>query len=849
MSIKSTKNNLKKFRRNKLALALLSVLPWVAAGANDVSIKNNAFTSPRDGFTVETVGAVQTILQDNQFISIEWSQFNIGKNETVEFLQPNINSVALNKITSLNGSTIAGNLEANGTVILVNPNGIIFTPDSKIDVGGLVASGLSIETDISSINEKLNLFLNYNNAQGVIRNQGTIKAKNNGIALIGTNVVNTGTITSHVGQINLIAGKDAVISFSQNGLISVSLKKIIEDAGEGVPSGDSIEGIVLLTEDQKQDIFSNAVNHEGLDASPSVIVHGNGSFTIGDIENNGDIIYQSASLDDAQKKVEISSNIDGSSNLSNTAVNIVANNNISLSGSIKLNHSGNINVEAGASIKAIRDGQDPSSKSLPDVSSNPEITQIDDEKVSANPVISTSGGELKLKAASIDITQLDLTTTGGNIRIESDENIQLGNINTSTSSNEVGQSGSGNLTIKVGSDGGSHNSSNYILTSEGNLAVGGKTLIEAINGSVDLNYSAEKTHNFLGGVAAKVAGGSFSISTQSSLNIDTNSNNGGFSGIEADSIEIKIKGFESARSQLEISGDLNSLADDGEVLINLNGYADALLARDKIYTSKIIIKGNSENNSVTALNVNNDWAISAKNSGSVSTDKNKYLEFENIDTLIGGAGNDHFTLGESGSFSTLVGGEGTDTLTGSNVDTVWTIGPDTNTLNAPESDTNKVAWTGTFSGIDALNGGDGNNTFTLNTHFAGTITGGDGNDHFTLGEGGSFSTLVGGEGTDTLTGSNVDTVWTIGTEANTISAKKSTDSVAWVGQFSGIDALNGGDGNNTFTLNTHFAGTITGGAGNDHFTLGEGGSFSTLVGGEGTDTLTGSNVDTVWTIG
>src|SRR5690606_34664069 len=119
------------------------------------------------------------------------------------------------------------------------------------------------------------------------------------------------------------------------------------------------------------------------------------------------------------------------------------------------------------------------------------------------------------------------------------------------------------------------------------------------------------------------------------------------------------------------------------------------------------------------------------NSGSVSTDKNKYLEFENIDTLIGGAGNDHFTLGEGGSFSTLVGGEGTDTLTGSNVATLWTIGTEANTISAKKS-TDSVAWVGQFSGIDALIGGTGVDTFTINTAFTGRIDGGKGADIFEL---------------------------------------------------------------------------------------------------------------------
>ncbi len=58
----------------------------------------------------------------------------------MQYIQPNSQSIALNNILSSNGSTIAGNIDANGKVILVNPNGIVFTQSSAIDVGGLVAS-------------------------------------------------------------------------------------------------------------------------------------------------------------------------------------------------------------------------------------------------------------------------------------------------------------------------------------------------------------------------------------------------------------------------------------------------------------------------------------------------------------------------------------------------------------------------------------------------------------------------------------------------------------------------------------------------------------------------------------
>ena len=78
-------------------------------------------------------------------MAIDWQSYNVGVNERVQYLQPNASSISLNRILSQNGSTIAGRIDANGQVILVNPNGIFFTPASIINVGGIIASGLNIQ--------------------------------------------------------------------------------------------------------------------------------------------------------------------------------------------------------------------------------------------------------------------------------------------------------------------------------------------------------------------------------------------------------------------------------------------------------------------------------------------------------------------------------------------------------------------------------------------------------------------------------------------------------------------------------------------------------------------------------
>ena len=87
------------------------------------------------------------INQQTQNLSLQWNSFNINSNEMVTFVQPNSSSMAVNHINSIDVSTIAGQLNANGQIVLINPNGLIFSEGSVVNVGGIVASGLNINSE------------------------------------------------------------------------------------------------------------------------------------------------------------------------------------------------------------------------------------------------------------------------------------------------------------------------------------------------------------------------------------------------------------------------------------------------------------------------------------------------------------------------------------------------------------------------------------------------------------------------------------------------------------------------------------------------------------------------------
>jgi len=109
---------------------------------------------------------------------------------------------------------VLGNINANGHVILMNPHGVFFGRDAKIDVGGLVASGLAINPD-----DFMNGDFAFNaieGTDGAVINQGLITAATGGdVVLQGKSVDNQGLITANLGSVALAAGEETVLTANQ----------------------------------------------------------------------------------------------------------------------------------------------------------------------------------------------------------------------------------------------------------------------------------------------------------------------------------------------------------------------------------------------------------------------------------------------------------------------------------------------------------------------------------------------------------------------------------------------------------------------------------------------------------
>ncbi|MBC7600171.1 MAG: filamentous hemagglutinin N-terminal domain-containing protein, partial [Polaromonas sp.] len=87
--------------------------------------------------SVTQSGTTTTIQQASQNLSLNWKSFNIAPQETVNFVQPSASAIAVNRIFDTSGTKILGQLNANGQVYLINPNGILFGQGAQVNVGGM----------------------------------------------------------------------------------------------------------------------------------------------------------------------------------------------------------------------------------------------------------------------------------------------------------------------------------------------------------------------------------------------------------------------------------------------------------------------------------------------------------------------------------------------------------------------------------------------------------------------------------------------------------------------------------------------------------------------------------------
>ncbi len=224
---------------------------------------------------VSQSGNTTTIHQNSQTLSLNWQSFNVGAQETVNFVQPNASSIAINRILSATGSEILGHLNANGQVWLINPNGVLFGDNAQVNVGGLVASTLDLVGGPADTRHFRG------DGNGSVVNQGNIAAADGGyVALMGHQVSNQGVISAQLGTVALGAGSAQTLTFSGNRLLHLQVdQSALNDLAENRRLIEANGGRVFMTAGAKDSLLASVVNNTGVVQAETVDNH-NGTITL-----------------------------------------------------------------------------------------------------------------------------------------------------------------------------------------------------------------------------------------------------------------------------------------------------------------------------------------------------------------------------------------------------------------------------------------------------------------------------------------------------------------------------------------------------------------------------------------
>ena len=238
-----------------------------------LSLGGTAYAMPTGGQiqsgqgTIAQNGKNMTVTQQSGKMAVDWTQFNIARDEAVKFAQPGRDAVALNRVTGGQKSVIDGALSANGNLFLVNPNGVVFSKTSALEVGSLVASTAQLsDTFMKSFADStanLNLTIGEGNNSAIL-NEGTITAQGGLVALHAAQVENTGTISNPGGTVALAAAKQLTLSPDSDGKLNYAVDGELAQA-KALNSGriQADGGYVVMTAKSAQDVLGTVVNNTG----------------------------------------------------------------------------------------------------------------------------------------------------------------------------------------------------------------------------------------------------------------------------------------------------------------------------------------------------------------------------------------------------------------------------------------------------------------------------------------------------------------------------------------------------------------------------------------------------------
>ncbi|MCP5551425.1 MAG: filamentous hemagglutinin N-terminal domain-containing protein [Akkermansiaceae bacterium] len=205
------------------AFFALSAIPDAPANPMGGVVTNGAATISESGSTL-------TVNQSTQKAIIEWDAFSIGTGEVTSFAQP-AGGAALNRVVTANPSEIFGQLNATGSLILINPNGILVGAGGQVDTAGFIASTLDVAD--AEFLAGGDLRFSGGSDKGVT-NLGSIVARDGDLFLLGASVTNGGSLSAPNGTVGLAAGSRILVTATgdERVFVEVGSGGKVEHSGE-----------------------------------------------------------------------------------------------------------------------------------------------------------------------------------------------------------------------------------------------------------------------------------------------------------------------------------------------------------------------------------------------------------------------------------------------------------------------------------------------------------------------------------------------------------------------------------------------------------------------------------------
>ncbi|MBF0183331.1 MAG: filamentous hemagglutinin N-terminal domain-containing protein [Magnetococcales bacterium] len=297
--------------------------------------------------TLSQSGSTLNIEQNSSRAMIDWRSFSSKSGERIIFKQPSANALAVNRVTGNEISSLAGLLSGNGHVVLVNPNGIVFQEGARVDLGSLVATTHWINKEDFDAG-RYTFAARPGSQESAVSNHGVITTAAGGSAILSAaQVVNSGLIQAHVGQVALAAGDAMTLHFDNNHKLgyavpaSSSVGKQLQAINNGTLQANG--GTVSMTADAKEEVMNSVVSMGGRIEAKAV-----------DVRNGRVILHSGAGTSRISGTVDVSGEESGSQG---GRVEVTGNR-VELTATARLNGSG----DAGGGILKIggdRHGSNP----------------------------------------------------------------------------------------------------------------------------------------------------------------------------------------------------------------------------------------------------------------------------------------------------------------------------------------------------------------------------------------------------------------------------------------------------------------------------------------------------------